>query len=78
MSSPAMTMSAGTKALPSSSTGTSRSSRRRKGPAFLPSEHDELPAGVAFMVSHAGSTRRKACGVCSVRRVRNARSVRNV
>lgn len=25
-------------------------SRRRKGPAFLPSEHDELPAGVAFMV----------------------------
>ncbi|RSH90672.1 Mitochondrial fission protein [Saitozyma podzolica] len=49
MSSPAMTMSAGTKALPSSSTGTSRSSRRRKGPAFLPSEHDELPAGVAFM-----------------------------
>jgi division protein 1 len=26
------------------------SSRRRKGPAFLPSEHDELPPGVAFMV----------------------------
>ena len=26
-------------------------SRRRKGPAFLPSEHDELPPGVAFMVS---------------------------
>ncbi|KAI0823146.1 WD40 repeat-like protein [Trametes gibbosa] len=25
------------------------SSRRRKGPAFLPSEHDELPPGVAFM-----------------------------
>ncbi|KAJ7102446.1 WD40-repeat-containing domain protein [Mycena belliarum] len=24
-------------------------SRRRKGPAFLPSEHDELPPGVAFM-----------------------------
>ncbi|THH01509.1 hypothetical protein EW026_g1208 [Hermanssonia centrifuga] len=24
-------------------------SRRRKGPAFLPSEHDELPHGVAFM-----------------------------
>ncbi|KAH8921472.1 WD40 repeat-like protein [Atractiella rhizophila] len=23
--------------------------RRRKGPAFLPSEHDELPSGVAFM-----------------------------
>lgn len=28
-----------------------QSSRRRKGPAFLPSEHDELPPGVAFMVS---------------------------
>jgi division protein 1 len=27
-----------------------QSSRRRKGPAFLPSEHDELPPGVAFMV----------------------------
>ena len=27
------------------------STRRRKGPAFLPSEHDELPPGVAFMVS---------------------------
>ncbi|TDL22407.1 WD40 repeat-like protein [Rickenella mellea] len=26
-----------------------QSSRRRKGPAFLPSEHDELPPGVAFM-----------------------------
>ena len=26
------------------------SSRRRKGPAFLPSEHDDLPNGVAFMV----------------------------
>ncbi|PPQ98879.1 hypothetical protein CVT24_003510, partial [Panaeolus cyanescens] len=25
------------------------SSRRRKGPAFLPSEHDELPPGVAFI-----------------------------
>ncbi|BGP57037.1 Mitochondrial fission protein [Rhodotorula sphaerocarpa] len=25
------------------------SSRRRKGPAFLPSEHDDLPANVAFM-----------------------------
>ncbi|KAJ4485503.1 WD40-repeat-containing domain protein [Lentinula aciculospora] len=39
----------------SSSTRTSQSfqiphsSRRRKGPAFLPSEHDELPPGVAFM-----------------------------
>ncbi len=28
-----------------------QSSRRRKGPAFLPSEHDELPLGVAFMAS---------------------------
>ncbi|KAI5477173.1 mitochondrial division protein [Pseudohyphozyma bogoriensis] len=27
----------------------SASSRRRKGPAFLPSEHDELPPGLAFM-----------------------------
>ena len=26
------------------------SSRRRRGPAFLPSEHHELPPGVAFMV----------------------------
>jgi division protein 1 len=25
------------------------SSRRRRGPAFLPSEHDELPPGMAFM-----------------------------
>ncbi|KAF8640736.1 hypothetical protein AX17_000387 [Amanita inopinata Kibby_2008] len=33
------------------------SSRRKKGPAFLPSEHDELPPGVAFMTleSHAAS-----------------------
>ncbi|PFH54710.1 hypothetical protein AMATHDRAFT_72470 [Amanita thiersii Skay4041] len=32
------------------------SSRRRKGPSFLPSEHDELPPGVAFMsLSHATS-----------------------
>ncbi|KAI0318002.1 WD40-repeat-containing domain protein [Amylostereum chailletii] len=30
------------------------SSRRRKGPAFLPSEHDELPPGVAFMTLEAG------------------------
>ncbi|CAO1635589.1 unnamed protein product [Parajaminaea phylloscopi] len=27
----------------------SPSSRRRRGPMFLPSEHDELPSGVAFM-----------------------------
>lgn len=32
----------------------SGSSRRRRGPAFLPSEHDELPPGVAFMVSPRG------------------------
>jgi division protein 1 len=31
--------------------GPSKSSRRRRGPAFLPSEHDELPKDVAFMVS---------------------------
>ncbi len=28
-----------------------QSSRRRKGLTFLPSEHDELPPGVAFMAS---------------------------
>ncbi|KAH8834802.1 WD40-repeat-containing domain protein [Flagelloscypha sp. PMI_526] len=27
----------------------SRTSKRRRGPAFLPSEHDQLPPGVAFM-----------------------------
>ncbi|KAG8907590.1 Mitochondrial fission protein [Tulasnella sp. 403] len=27
----------------------SRTGKRRKGPAFLPSEHDDLPPGVAFM-----------------------------
>jgi division protein 1 len=32
------------------------SSRRRKGPVFLPSEHDELPPGVAFMTLECGST----------------------
>lgn len=26
-----------------------KSSRRRKGPAFLPSEHDDLPREMAFM-----------------------------
>ena len=30
-----------------------QSSRRRKGPAFLPSEHDELPPGVAFLTLSA-------------------------
>lgn len=32
-----------------------RSSRRRKGPAFLPSEHDNIPHGVAFMTLEAHS-----------------------
>ncbi|KAG8956921.1 Mitochondrial fission protein [Tulasnella sp. 419] len=32
-----------------SSAAAARSGRRRKGPAFLPSEHDDLPRGVAFM-----------------------------
>ncbi|KAI0045742.1 WD40 repeat-like protein [Auriscalpium vulgare] len=31
-------------------------SRRRKGPAFLPSEHDELPPGMAFMTLECGSS----------------------
>ncbi|KAK4688019.1 hypothetical protein P7C73_g2094, partial [Tremellales sp. Uapishka_1] len=49
MASPAITSAAGTKTLPSSAAATTKSSRRRKGPAFLPSEHDDLPSGVAFM-----------------------------
>lgn len=32
------------------------SSRRRKGPAFLPSEHEELPPGVAFMTLDSHTT----------------------
>ncbi|KAI1797515.1 WD40 repeat-like protein [Ganoderma leucocontextum] len=32
------------------------SSRRRKGPVFLPSEHDELPPGVAFMSLESHTT----------------------
>ncbi|KAL0576385.1 Mitochondrial fission protein [Marasmius crinis-equi] len=32
------------------------SSRRRKGPAFLPSEHDDLPPGVAFMTLESHKT----------------------
>lgn len=54
MASPAIKAAAGAKSLPLSSSGagiSNKSSRRRKGPAFLPSEHDELPSGVAFMVS---------------------------
>lgn len=39
----------------------STSSRRRKGPAFLPSEHDDLPLNVAFMVSA------ESCGKASMR-----------
>ncbi|OBZ79702.1 Mitochondrial division protein 1 [Grifola frondosa] len=34
---------------PSHANHLAHSSRRRKGPVFLPSEHDELPPGVAFM-----------------------------
>lgn len=51
MTSPSVTSAAGTKALPPTTATPAKSSRRRKGPAFLPSEHDELPPGVAFMVS---------------------------
>jgi len=53
MASPMVTTAAGTKALPSTVAPANKSSRRRKGPAFLPSEHDELPSGVAFLVSAA-------------------------
>lgn len=50
MASPSVTSAAGVKALPPSAQQTvASSSRRRKGPAFLPSEHDELPSGVAFL-----------------------------
>lgn len=50
MASPSVTSAAGVKALPPSAQQTvASSSRRRKGPAFLPSEHDELPKGVAFL-----------------------------
>jgi hypothetical protein len=58
MASPTVTSVAGTKALPASMAGAavSKSSRRRKGPAFLPSEHDELPSGVAFMVGDTEGT----------------------
>ncbi|KAI0344093.1 WD40 repeat-like protein [Trametopsis cervina] len=33
-----------------------QSSRRRKGPAFLPSEHEELPPGMAFMTLEGHTT----------------------
>lgn len=58
MTSPNVISVAGTKALPNSASGLSaKSSRRRRGPAFLPSEHDDLPPGVAFMVSSRSLTR---------------------
>lgn len=52
MASPTVTSAAGTKALPPTTAAPAKSSRRRKGPAFLPSEHDELPSNVAFMVRY--------------------------
>ncbi|KIL70580.1 hypothetical protein M378DRAFT_471451 [Amanita muscaria Koide BX008] len=36
--------------------GIPASSRRKKGPSFLPSEHDELPPGVAFMTLESHTT----------------------
>ena len=36
--------------------GVDKSSRRRKGPVFLPSEHDDLPPGVAFLTLAASSS----------------------
>jgi division protein 1 len=51
MADPHITSAAGTKAITSHVATPVKSSRRRKGPAFMPSEHDELPPGVAFMVS---------------------------
>ncbi|KAG9018754.1 Mitochondrial fission protein [Tulasnella sp. 427] len=37
------------------SAAAARTGKRRKGPAFLPSEHDDLPSGVAFMTLPAHS-----------------------
>ena len=54
MTNPAVTSAAGTKAIPEHMASPVKSSRRRRGPAFLPSEHDTLPAGVAFMVRLPG------------------------
>jgi division protein 1 len=51
MADPHITSAAGTTAITSHVPTPVKSSRRRKGPAFMPSEHDELPQGVAFMVS---------------------------
>jgi division protein 1 len=53
MADPHITSAAGTKALTSHVATPIKSSRRRKA-AFMPSEHDELPPGVAFMVSPSG------------------------
>jgi division protein 1 len=50
MADPHITSAAGTKAITSHVPTPVKSSRRRRGPAFMPSEHDELPQGVAFMV----------------------------
>ena len=36
---------------PESSMHLPQTTRRRRGPSFLPSEHDELPPGIAFMVA---------------------------
>ncbi|WVR03464.1 mitochondrial division protein 1 [Kwoniella sp. DSM 27419] len=58
MASPAIKSAAGSKAAAASTSAAvvGKSSRRRKGPAFLPSEHSDLPPGVAFMTleGHAG------------------------
>ncbi|CEQ40661.1 SPOSA6832_02311, partial [Sporobolomyces salmonicolor] len=51
-SAPSASASVNPAAASSSLLASSSSSRRRKGPAFLPSEHDELPPGVAFMTLH--------------------------
>ncbi|GAA5945477.1 hypothetical protein JCM1841_006372, partial [Sporobolomyces salmonicolor] len=51
-SAPSASASVNSAAASSSLLASSSSSRRRKGPAFLPSEHDELPPGVAFMTLH--------------------------
>ncbi|KAK9899757.1 WD40 repeat-like protein [Cystobasidium minutum MCA 4210] len=44
----------------------STSSRRRKGPAFLPSEHDALPPNVAFMTLTSRNPAIQSCSVTSL------------
>lgn len=44
----------------------STSSRRRKGPAFLPSEHDALPPNVAFMTLTSRNATTSNCSVTSL------------